>query len=273
MIMGRSILKNVIFLFVCLAMGCGQSQESPVEPDTTRVTDAEIEKVAGKKVLFAHMSVGNNILQGIDELKARDSRFNKINVIEYSEGIAVETPGIYHFLIGDNSFPEKKIQSCFDILSQRELGTLFDALILKFCYVDIMGDAEPEALFSGYSRFVDSVKRGFPDLEIVHVTVPLTVRYQGIKGWLKFHLSREPGNEKRSIFNRKMIETFGKDDLVYDLARLEALDSRGKELFYMSRGQKVNYLAGEYTDDGGHLNAAGRKKAAMELVKILGRLD
>ena len=237
------------------------------------VTDKELKIITSKKILFAHMSVGGNIIQGIEEMGNDDSRYARLNVVKYTENSKVDLPGIYHFYIGDNSFPDRKISNCRKMLLERKKGALFDSLLFKYCYVDFNKDTDINVLFSEYMDFVNRVKIQYPHLQIIHVTVPLTVNYRNWKGWLKFRIFGNHPNEKRSLFNEKLRKTFVKSDLIYDLARVEASDSSGEELFYMSRGRKVNYLSEELTGDGGHLNASGRKKAAIEMLRTLGKLE
>jgi hypothetical protein len=269
----RNLLKIPLLLFLTLISGCGHPEENKVKMPLATITDAELEVVKDKKILFAHMSVGGNVIQGIEEIRNDDPRYALLKVVEYSEDSQVKSPGIYHYLVGDNSFPDKKIRSCSEKLIGRKTGGQFDAFVFKFCYVDVKKDTDVNALFSSYSEFVNRVKKQYPDLKLVHVTVPLTVNYRNLKGWLKFRLFRNHPNENRSEFNEKLKEAFGKSDLIYDLASLEASDSSGKELYYMSRGKRVYYLSEELTDDGGHLNAFGRKKAAVELLRTLARLE
>jgi len=267
-----NLLKIQLLLSLTLIFGCGHPEENKVMMTMDNVTDAELEVVKSKKILFAHMSVGANIIQGIEELRNSDSRYAKLNVVKYSDGSPVESPGIYHFLIGDNSFPEKKVQSCRETVVGKKAGRLFDAFIFKYCYVDINEDTDVEALFLDYSKFLNGIKKQYSDLKFIHVTVPLTVKYRGLKGWLKFRFFRNHPNEKRSLFNEKLNEVYGKNDLIFDLAGLEASGKSGDELFYLSGGKKVKFLSGELTDDGGHLNAAGREKAAIELIRTLAKL-
>ena len=243
-----------------------------MEVNTDIISSAALEKMANSRILFAHMSVGRNVLQGIRELQQADPRFEKIRITPYETGVDTSAPGLYHFLVGNNSFPEKKISVCRKMLIDGETGPGFNAFIFKYCYVDFKKETDVEAVFMDYLKLVEEIKSRYPDVKVVHVTVPLTVRYKGLKGWLKFHLFGDHPNEKRSMFNRRLKETFGDNDLIFDLAGIESTDRAGKELKYMSKGQKVNYMAGEWTDDGGHLNMPARKRAALKFMETLARL-
>ena len=116
---------------------------------------------------------------------------------------------------------------------------------------------------------ISTFKEKYPALDIIHVTVPLTVRYSGLKGWLKFTLGRKPPNDKRSQFNEMLIQEFGNSGRIFDLAGLESTDSKGRKLSYTSGGRAVPYMASEYTSDGGHLNEMGRILAGLEFLKVL----
>ncbi len=57
---------------------------------------------------------------------------------------------------------------------------------------------------------------------------------------------------------------------MFDLARVESTDSSGRTVSANLGGKIVPMLAAEYTEDGGHLNAAGSWRAAVALVNVLG---
>jgi hypothetical protein len=103
--------------------------------------------------------------------------------------------------------------------------------------------------------------------------VPLTVRYSGLKGWLKFVLGKGPPNEKRSFFNEMLIKEYGQVDPIFDLARVESTDNAGKRMSYTSDGKTVYYMVRGYTNDGGHLNETGQILAGLEFIKKLSETD
>lgn len=67
---------------------------------------SEWQALEKKRVVFGRQSVGENILNGVERLAARDSV--KINIHE--QRTSPESTGISHFTIGKNSDPMSKIQ-------------------------------------------------------------------------------------------------------------------------------------------------------------------
>jgi hypothetical protein len=271
--MKKIVLLLIGALVILPAASCRRQEAITVKPDLSRISGKALEDISSKKILFFHMSVGNNILDGIREIQEQDPRFKSVEIRAYEPGSEVRQPGLYHFMLGYNHYPDKKVEACESTLFADDVGRQFDVIVFKYCYVDFRKDSDVGKIFSNYSRMISGFREKFPDLEIVHVTVPLTVRYLGLRGWLRFQLGKTPPNDQRSEFNELLEGTFGNTDRIFDLAGLESTDSRGKKLSYDSNGRSVPYLAGEYTDDGGHLNRAGRLLAAIEFLKAIGPTD
>jgi len=260
-------------LLIVPAASCREQGAVTVKPDLDQISNESLQNISSKKILFFHMSVGNNILDGIKEIQELDPRFKRVEIKKWEPGMEVPKPGLYHFMLGSNHYPDRKIEACENVLLPDSLGKQFDMIVFKFCYVDFGKNSDVQEIFSNYSRMISGFRNNFPDLEIVHVTVPLTVRYLGLKGWLRFVLGRTPPNDKRSDFNELLVRAFKESDRIFDLAGLESTDSRGKKLSYNSNGKEVPYLAGEFTDDGGHLNRAGRLRAGFEFLKTVQQTD
>lgn len=264
--MKRNMLAIIILTFVMFSCK-GDTMESRL--DLPKLNELKIQSLFSKKVFFGHMSVGNNILDGINDLKTIDPRLNALSVQELKPDVSTVDPGLYHYLVGNNSFPLKKIASCTLILNQDELGRDFDIIALKFCYVDIKEDTDIAELFSEYVSFVDHIRSSFPATRVVHITVPLTVHYKGIRGFLKTLLKGHPTNALRSRFNEMLIEKYEDKDPIFDLAKVESTRPDGSRVSFNHKGETAYSLAREYTYDGGHLNEPGRQLAALEFLRVL----
>ena len=107
------------------------------------------------------------------------------------------------------------------------------------------------------------------------MTAPLTVVPTGLKTSLKKLLGRgEPdkaANVKREAFNTHLREKYGR--LVYDLAALESALPTGERAAFEMNGKTAYALQPEYTEDGGHLNAEGRRFVAAGLIQFLAGLS
>lgn len=59
---------------------------------------------------------------------------------------------------------------------------------------------------------------------------------------------------------------------IFDLAKIESTYSDGSRETFTAQGQTYYSLIPDYTDDGGHLNEAGRKKVSEQLLLFLSNL-
>lgn len=218
-----------------------------------------------RRIFFGHQSVGANILGGLAELGVKSQRY---------QGQLVE-PGFYEVSIGRNQEPRSKLRH-FEELVAQGVGDRADVAFFKFCYVDFESATDAAELFSEYQAAQAALAARYPRTVFVHVTVPLTTVQRGAKAWVKHLLGRasagEGENVRRSQFNTLMRKAYAGREPVFDLAALEATPADGTPEEFERDGQRWPALWPGYTDDGGHLNAAGRAKVARELLLFLARL-
>lgn len=263
-----------MYLYICLIIlvaGCSNYSHlegMDTQKDMESVSDAAIEVLKSKKIFFGHASVGYNIVSGIEELKSIDARFSAFNVKEMNNPEDLKEPGFYHAKNGRNGYPEVKIDS-FKAILENGLGDKLDVAFFKFCYVDFNREIDVEKIFNDYVDTIEYLKKKFPDLKIIHVTVPLYAHAWGIKGFTKNLLYGDVSNVKRNQFNNMLMSKYNNIDPIFDLAGVESFRPSGKVESFTYKGEKYLALAREYTDDGGHLNTQGRYVAAKELIKVL----
>jgi hypothetical protein len=227
------------------------------------------EALAQRKVFFGHKSVGVNIIQGIADILGRRPSVN-LNIRETSDPAAFAGPVFAHALIGTNKDPASKIQRFGEVLADGIGGTA-DAAFFKFCFVDIDHTTDVEALFRDYSAALDGWKAAYPSLDLITVTVPLTSRPVGLKARLKKILGRLPWEEadnvQRNIYNGMLREKYA--DSLFDLAAIESRIDDTRRATFTKDGGTYDLLHRPYTSDGGHLNEAGRRIVAAELLAFL----
>lgn len=225
---------------------------------------SQFETLSTKRVLFAHQSVGMNLLAGLETLAKEDGV--TIAVKELKPGTAL-TPGLTHFFVGENEHPEGKLEH-FAATLEKTPGV--ELAVLKLCYVDISPDTDVTALFAKYQATHDALKAKFPSVEFVHVTAPLTVVQTGLKAFAKKLTGSAPWgareNVKRHQFNELLRKTYASAHL-FDLA---AVESTGADACTFERdGKTWPCLRSSWTDDGGHLNAKGQREVARAFVEAL----
>lgn len=268
-------------LGACLAIAlalfimCKGAAMSPVEPDpaqTDKISKDIWDSLAKKEIYFGHMSVGFNILDGIRGLM-QESGGVKLNIVETADPGAFGEPIFAHSPIGKNGYPLSKLEQ-FRTILESGVGDKADIAFFKFCYVDIHGGTDIDALIKAYDETISALQARFPKLIIAVVTAPLTAIPAGLKTSLKKLLGQgEPdkaANVKRELFNAHLRKKYGK--LVYDLAALESTLQTGERATFEIDGKTYYAMWPPYTDDGGHLSAEGRRIAAAGLIRFLAGL-
>jgi hypothetical protein len=248
--------------------GCNESkQEETSMETTTQISVSKWQALEKKRVVFGHQSVGQNILNGIERLAARDGV--KIDIHEQRTGPAVK--GIRHFLIGTNGDPMSKIR---DFAAAIDAGAAQGAEIalLKLCYADFDATTDAKKVAEDYIASLESLAQMHPDTSFVAVTAPLMAVQTGPKAWIKRLIGKQPSglldNAKRAEFNTLLRERYLAAGRLFDLARVES-QSSGKSCMARVDGQAVEVLCPELTNDGGHLNERGQELVATAFVSSL----
>ena len=253
--------------------------------DTNKMTLSSIDdvpreywaKLAEKKIFFGHQSVGYNIIDGIaDVMNERD--YIKLNIVEGSEPTIFALPVLAHSQVGKNTDHVSKIRNFMNIMDTSAGGKI-DIAFFKFCYVDIMRDSDPQEIFEDYSAALEELKKQHPDTKFLHITVPVCSVPKGFKRNLKQSVKLiigMPGalddNMMRECYNKLLRDAYSKTEPFFDLALVESVNPDGFRCYATKGTEKVNVMAPEYTEDGGHLNIRGRKKVAEQLLIILAEM-
>jgi len=206
------------------------------------------------RIYFGHQSVGANILHGVKELGQ-------------TSGLRL---AIKDEFLAENGDPLRKLENFKKAVGE---GSRYDIALMKFCYVDIDADTDVRALFERYRATLAELRAANPRTTFVHVTLPLTTAQTGPKALAKRLLGRAPygtiENVRRAEYNSLLRRTYAGREPIFDLARLEATAPDGTLAMVTWDGSTVPAMAPAYTDDGGHLNAAGRARAAREFLAVL----
>jgi len=239
---------------------------------TFALSDRQIRALAAKRVFFGHMSVGGNILEGVKDLMAADSRL-KLNLVTSADPSSVQGPALIESEVGENGMPSSK-NTAFAAALSKGMGTQGGIAMYKYCYVDVTDSTDVQHLFEEYRRGIESLATEHPSVRIIHITVPLTTVEPAPKAWVKEVLGRHTAraaNIKRNQFNRLLKQTYPADS-IFDLAEVESTLPDGSRSYFSSGTDRIYTLAEEYTSDGGHLNEVGRKAAAERLLTQLASL-
>jgi len=257
------LAASVLFLAACSA-----AEKAPAEAGLgvlDEIPPADWTALAEKTIFFGHQSVGGNIVEGLRDVLGERPGLG-LRLEEAAGPDEVRGPGLAHAWIGRNLEPLSKIED-FDRWMRTGLGDRVGLAFFKFCYVDVTARMDEEALFRRYAEAMDALQSAYPNVRFLHVTVPLTAPGHGLKARILRLLGDrrvDKDNRQRERYNDRLRQRFGPDS-VFDLAGLES--GPAKE----NAGGAPRALARAYTEDGGHLNEAGRKRVALGLLLFLAR--
>lgn len=220
-------------------------------------------------VLFGHQSVGANIVTGLTEL-AHTQPLAGPRICDAHHTTLGDKPAdsrwrLFHCPVGRNREPLSKLEE-FERLVREKFASEVDVALLKFCYVDVTIETAIEDLFQTYATRMAALARSLPQIRFAHCTVPLRAVQPAWRASLGRVLGRSDPevehNRAREQFNQRLRETAPPGTL-FDLAALESGAPAGPS----TAGGRA--LRGDWTNDGGHLNARGRKIAARAFVQFL----
>lgn len=264
-------MRQIIVLagIAVLSAACGGNPLPPAPPVTmpefSAITTAQWQALAQRRIYFGHQSVGRNMIAGIEAVLADNPQLG----LRVVEGLPSDSaPGLYHQNVGQNGNVDSKRR---DFVTATDAGPV-DAAMLKFCYVDIDGDTDPNALFASYREWVTEVQRRHPDLRVVHATMPLT-DLEGRREWLMSKIrgqaTKRDLNYIRYRYNELLRAEYAGKEPIFDIAALESTREDGTRVTFRYKGVDVPLMDPDLTDDGGHLNLAGQRKVAERFLALL----
>lgn len=233
-------------------------QESTLNSADRQSLLTQFTRLVDRQIVFAHQSVGSDILAGV-ELLAQRAQVQM--PMRETRSARPEDKGIVHFKVGRNEAPEEKLADFRGRFSSDGFPYA-DLAILKLCYIDFIATTDGVALGQKYVDLLDTLQQQHQSTRFIAVTAPLTVEQTGIKAWIKRALGREPAgiaeNRQRSAFNTIVRSRYAAGNQLFDLAAAESGSSEA--------GQS---LRPELASDGRHLNEKGQIFVARELLRVL----
>jgi len=228
---------------------------------------SDLERVAHKRILFGHQSVGLNIIEGIQQLSAKTGV--PVNLTEVKSANEVKPATFGHTFIAENEKPFMKLDSLEKAMGTH--ATNLDIAITKFCFVDFTPQTDAKALFASYQSTIKDLEARNPGTTFVHVTAPLTSDKGFLKEFVKRLLGRSDSatNARREEYNSLLRRTYQGREPIFDLAHIESTAPDGRPVMVEWNNKMVPSMDPEYTDDGGHLNSVGKMRAAREFISVL----
>ena len=229
---------------------------------------ADVRALRDARVFFLHHSVGRNILDAVARLDAAVDG-EPWPVVDVDEAAARDGGVLVDVAGGTNAAPMTKIDAFVATLLGQP-GLRADVALMKLCYVDFDPDTDVDALFAYYRDSVRALRQLRPALRIVHVTVPLKARPEGVAARVRraLHLQvwEDAANARRAAFNARLRTEYSGEP-VFDLAALEARGPTASTT--AASGATAPALDPRFTDDGGHLNPTGARIVAVAWLRFL----
>ena len=274
----RSIKLLICISFAILLHGCNESVNSNSKAvkmndgtlEITETTRQALMKIKNHRILFAHHSVGGNILTGLKNIAKESGVDFKVDRISTTP--LTSRNKFVDLIPGKNTQPKTKIDGFVDKLGNLGSEYVPDIAFMKFCYVDFLKETDVDDVFTHYKKNIIMLKNKRPDIKFVHFSVPLMKRSDDIKAKMMRLVGRDHWiditNVKRAKFNQLLFKTFSNVP-IFDIAKIESTHPDGHREEFLFNGKTYNSMVPEYTDDGGHLNELGQRIVAKEFIHFL----
>jgi hypothetical protein len=216
---------------------------------------ASSESAAEIRWFFAHASVGSNMVDGLAELRVENRDAFPITTVFSDVTPPADTKlGVVYERSRGNPGWKAKIDGFETLVRSGWHSPRVDVVLNKLCYIDY------RASFRYYAQSMATLEAEFPETTFVYMTMPLTTTAD-IRNLLR--------NRFNTALRRWTAETHRP---LFDVADIEARDAEGRECAFEIAGRSFQRLFRGYTDDGGHLNAEGRRMAALGFYAFAARL-
>jgi len=241
------------------------------------ISQAQWERLSRATILFAHHSVGRNILAGVQRVVEERSGV-QLALLPITPGQVRDGPGLFHFSAGANGDPAGKLAGFAEVMDSA-LGARADLALCKLCYADIGPGVEAEPVFAVYCEALQRLESRHPGTQFIHPTIPLRTP-RGAKARLKNVAMRALGrpahpdpNIARNRYNALLHEAYAGRAAIFDIALEESTRADASRSLDPRVSSPVYVMAPEWTDDGGHLGEAGQHRLGAVLVGLLARLS
>lgn len=263
-----TILLTLTFLLACEDQS--KFGEIPMEVNSSINS---IKLFQNTNVYFGHKSVGKNVIEGIKEI-AQANSISNLSILKLDEDEKLTQNYFVHSSIGKNGDPISKIEE-FRKNIELLINENLKVAMMKFCFADFDINSDINGIFQRYVTEIDSIKNDYPDLFIIHFTVPLKAE-KSFLGKLKAFAKGESNknfydNLARNKYNDLIYSNFSADN-IFDIAKIESTYPDGEREIKNLKGNQCYFMINEYSRDGSHLNEIGQKLVAKELINHIAKI-
>jgi len=245
----------IVLLTACVLNGTAAIIDHTYIDEVAGYSQSLLNGIGTQRWLFTHASVGGNMIDGINALHSENAtRYQWISAsVDYNSGAlcAADPPTptvagrIYECNRGNPGWQDKFTIFSNSVATAGWHYSAVDAVMDKLCYID------PDANPTNYVALMAALETTYPATRFVYIAIPLTT-------------DSDADNARRNAYNRYVRQyCLAHDKLMFDLADMEAHDTNDVAQTFVYGGLTNQKLWASYTDDGGHLNALGQRRAAL----------
>lgn len=260
-------LIAAVSLAVFLLDGRGDAESLPADLPSN---EEGLAASARTPVFFGHQSVGSNILGGVPAVYEA-AGLDAPEMVESSSAPDADA-AFADAYIGQNGDPVGKFADFAQML-RTGYGDWARVAFMKLCYLDVVQGTDVGEVFAQYKATMSQLEREFPEVDFLHLTVPLTTE-PDLKAKLKVAVGRgtdhRANNALREQYNALIRAEYGATGRMVDVAAMESTRPDGTPVSGEVDGARYYALYDGYSSDPGHLNDAGAQVVAAGLLDVLG---
>ena len=249
----------------------GASPTTPAPRPTVAPTPSRLTAPLTVRVLFAHQSIGQDIVRGVPEV-FKSARLKAPQVQLWSRARNSRGPVLATATIGQNGDPRSKLRAFASLVNNAPRNSV-DVALMAFNYQDISADTDVEGVFQIYTETMDSLETANPDISFLYATVPVTTA----NSWRSVDQSKVQGlvdvsqpvwqdNIARERFNSLLRQEYRATGRLFDVAALQARLGGTKVSAKEHEGQWYFVMNPGLSTDGRRLNTNGSRQLARALM-------
>lgn len=221
------------------------------------LTALKLTALKSKRTLFGHQSVGGNMVDGIPALYSSYGVSPSITQIDASQINGTSGGFFADFYVGDNGDPIGKTAD-FNA-TVRQYSSKLDFALMKFCFIDIVDGVNVNQIFNAYRNVMDQLVLDFPAIKFIYTTAALD----------EYSADNAVTRQQLNTLIRNQYSATGR---LFDLAEVESTRPDGTRVSGVNGSYTYYQLFGDYSSDGGHLNATGEQVVDKALFTLLANL-
>jgi hypothetical protein len=212
-------------------------QPEPGENGRCSRTASRWSVIAERTVYFGHQSTGTGVITGVEKLKAEYAV--PLRVVQTQDPATVTDPAFVHFFVRQNRDYAFKNAALLRLLESRTRAHR-PVVVLKYSHMDINSPADSATMLGAYRDTVDTIQFAHPDVTVVHTTIPLTTVETAFEWKAKQFFGRPTRRQAavaRQCYNQLARTEFSASEPIFDLAKLEAMQSDGMTAGFTAGGR------------------------------------